>query len=317
MTQFKDISDAMAAAVETANQALVQVHARRRLPATGIVCSADGVIVTAHHVVESDEQITVTTADGNTHEATLIGRDPQNDLAVLQVDATLTPANWGDDDALQVGHLVLALGRAMGDVQASLGVVSGLVNNAVRQERRKKREQRRGRRGKGRGQRRWRMLVDGYIQSDVTMYPGFSGGALVAADGMIYGMNTSGFRQGTSVTVPVATIRNTVSTLRQHGKMKQGYIGVSVQPARLPQTLTDELEQEVGLLVTSVEANSPAIEAGLLVGDILVSLDDDSLEQLDELLALLTGNRIGEQISLQVVRGGQLQELTLTIAERQ
>lgn len=311
MSVLKDLSDAMAQAVETVGASLVQVNARRRLPATGIVWSADGVIITSNHVVERDDNITVTTADGTSHDAELIGRDPQNDLAVLKVDASLTPANWGENEALKVGNLVLALGRPSEQVQATLGVVSALVSSPVQGER----QERRRRRKRG-GRRMWRVLVDGYIQTDVVMYPGFSGGALIAGDGVVHGLNTSGFGRGVSVTVPVSTIRNTVNTLRQHGKMKQGYLGVGVQPARIPDNIANDLDQETGLLVVSVETDSPAAKSGLLVGDILVSLDDESVEQLDELLSLLAGGRVGQDVTVQIVRGGNLQDVSVTIGER-
>ncbi|MEL7436654.1 MAG: PDZ domain-containing protein, partial [Chloroflexota bacterium] len=119
-----------------------------------------------------------------------------------------------------------------------------------------------------------------------------------------------------SLAVPVTTIRNTVSTLREHGKMKQGYLGVGVQPARLPEAVAEELEQETGLLVVSVEADSPAAQANLLVGDILVAVDEESVEQLEELLALLTGTRVGKEIPVQIVRGGELRDVPVTIGER-
>lgn len=311
MSALKDLSDAMAQAVESLNPSLVQVNARRRLPATGIVFSEDGIIVTSHHVVERDENITVTTHDGTSHEAKLLGRDPQNDLAVLKVEATLVPAKWGDNQALKVGNLVLALGRPSEQVQATLGVVSALMSspNAGEREERRKHHKRGGR-------RIWQVLVDGYIQTDVVMYPGFSGGALVSGDGSVHGLNTSGFGHGASIAVPVQTIRNTVTTLRQHGKMKQGYLGVGVQAARLPDNIAAELEQETGLLIVSVEKDSPAASAKLFVGDILVALDGNAVEQLDELLALLNGERVGKTIPAQIVRGGELQELNVTIGER-
>ena len=311
MSALKDLSDAMAQAVETVSQSLVQVNARRRLPATGIVFSADGLIVTSHHVVERDDNITITVADGTTHDAKLVGRDPQNDLAVLKVDAQLTPAQWGDNQALRVGNLVLALGRPGENVQATLGVVSALMsspNTGEREERRK--HHKRG------GRRIWQVLVDGYIQTDVVMYPGFSGGALVSGDGTVHGLNTSGFGSGASIAVPVQTIRNTVNTLRTHGKMKQGYLGVGVQAARLSDEIAAELEQETGLLVVSIEKDSPAAKAGLLVGDILVALDGNGLEQLDELLSLLSGERVGKPVPAQIVRGGKLQDVSVTIGER-
>ncbi len=309
---LKELSDAMANTVEAIRPSIVSVNARRRLPATGIVYAANGIIVTANHVVERDEELSVTTHDGTHHEARLVGRDPQNDLAVLQVDGDLPTVNWGENESLKVGNLVLALGKPGDQVQATLGVVSALVSSANRPQRPHK-----GRRGK-RGPGRWMVqpLVDGYIQTDVVMYPGFSGGPLVSGDGAVHGLNTSGFGRGASIAVPVATIRNTVSVLQQHGKMRQGYLGVGLQPVRLPQQVSDELEQETGLLVASIEENSPAARGGVLVGDIIAALDGDSVEHVDQLMALLSRDRVGQAVPLQIVRGGQVQELTVTIGER-
>jgi S1-C subfamily serine protease len=303
----------MAAAIEAVTPALVRVNARRRLPATGIIQARDGLIITAHHVVTRDDNITVTTFDDDGsethHDAQLVGRDPQNDLALLSVDAQLTPPTWGDDDTLSVGNLVLATGRPGDQVQATLGVVSALVGSHEGQSSgTRKRKRKRG--------RRMRALVDGYIQTDVRMYPGFSGGALIGADGVIYGLSTSGFGQGVSVAVPVTTITNTVTMLRAHGRMQRGYLGVGVQAVRLPDAIRDELEQETGLLVVSVEDDSPAAAAGLLVGDILTALDDNPIEAMDDLLALLTGERIGQDVPLQRVRGGELQTVDVNVAAR-
>lgn len=310
---LKDLSDAMADAIEALSPAIVRVDARNRLPATGIVWSADGVIVTAHHIVERDDNIHITLHDGSTHEATLVGRDPNNDLAVLKVDGQLTPASWGENESLKVGNLVLALGKPGDQVQATLGVVSALIGADERRKRRKKMGGRKGRRGRG---RMMHMLADGHIRTDVVMYPGFSGGPLVSGDGAVHGLNTSGFGRGASVTVPVATIRNTISTLMAHGKMRQGYLGIGVQPARLPDAVAEELDQETGLLIVSVESDSPAGQAGLLVGDLLVALDDEAVEQLDELLALLSGERVGKAVPAQIVRGGSAQTVQVTIGER-
>jgi S1-C subfamily serine protease len=306
---LKELSDAMANAVESLTPSIVSVNARRRLPATGIVWSSDGIIVTANHVVERDDELSVTLADGTTHDASLMGRDPANDLAVLKVNATLTAAKWGDNQALKVGHLVLALGRPGEQVQATLGVVSALHQSAApRQDE--------GRRRKRAGRRMMQVLVDGYIQTDVVMYPGFSGGPLVSGDGAIHGLNTSGFGHGASVAVPIATIRNTVKTLKEHGKMKQGYLGVGVQPVRLPDNVTKELGQETGLLTVSVESDSPAAKGGLFVGDIIVALDNQSTEQLDELLAMLSGERVGKSVPVKIVRGGAVHNLSVMIGER-
>ena len=319
---LQELSDAMASTVETMSNYIVRVNGRRRLPATGIVWSKDGLIVTAHHVLEADEGITVVLNDGSTHDATLVGRDPFNDVALLKVDASLPDAPWAEDNALKVGNLVLALGRPGNQVQATLGVTSALVSgnrkkyrSAGKHKRGHHRHSRRHRHGSWQ-KRMGRMLAGGYIQTDVVMYPGFSGGPLVSGDGRIHGLNTSGFSRGVSMTLPVATIRKSVVALLEHGHIKQGYIGIGIQPAKLPENIASELEQETGLLVVSVEDGSPAQTSGFMVGDILVSLGGSSTAHVDELMILLSGSTVGESLDAVIVRGGERQTLSVTVGER-
>ncbi len=324
---LQQLSDAMAGVVESTANSIVRVSARRRLPATGIVW-ADNLIVTAHHVVEFEDDITIGLADGTTIKAELVGRDPHNDLALLKTEESMTPASWAGDEDLKVGHLVLALGRPGEKVQATLGVTSALVNPADIKRRREKAEAMhkgpggRGKRGRGRrgrgGRGGWmgRSLVDGYIQTDVTMYPGFSGGALVSGDGKIHGLNTSGFSRGVSIAVPVSTIRKSVAALLSDGKIQQGYLGVGLQPARLPDAVSESLEQDTGLLIVSVEKDSPADAAGMMVGDIVTSLDGEAVEHVDELLILLASIKVGTEIKAEFLRGGESNEATVTVGTR-
>ncbi|MCB0097505.1 MAG: trypsin-like peptidase domain-containing protein, partial [Caldilineaceae bacterium] len=264
---LQTLSNDLANVVETAGQSIVRVEARRRLSASGVVWSADGIIVTSHHVVEREDDIQIGLSDGGTVSASLVGRDPTTDLAILKTEATdLAPAAWVATDELAVGHLVLALGRPGRTVQATLGVVSALGSN-------------------------WRTPaggeIDRYLQTDVVMYPGFSGGPLATAGGQIAGINSSALLRGTSIAIPTATIQSVVESLLTHGKMPRGYLGVGIQPVQLPDALQQELNQSAGLMLMSIEANSPASTAGLLQGDILVSLDDHALQQMEDLQNLL------------------------------
>ena len=315
MIELMQLSNAMADQVEAAAASAVRVEARRRLPATGIVW-AENLIVTAHHVVEYEDDIMIGLDDGGRVGAALIGRDPHNDLALLRTEAALTAANWAEDDGLRVGHLAMALGRPRQKIQASLGIISGLADsNDVRQK--AKRQKRR----RGRGKRGWRggwgrTLADGYIQTDVIMYPGFSGGPLLGGDGKVHGLNTSGFSRGVSIAVPAATIRKSAAVLLADGKIEQGYLGVGVQPARLPDSAAESLDQEAGLLVVSVEAESPAAKAGLMVGDILAALDDEAVEQVDELLILLAGIKVNSEVAITLVRGGAVHTVSAVVGTR-
>jgi len=293
---LESFSTDLANAVENAGKSLVRIEARRRQTATGIVWSADGLIVTAHHVVERDDNIRVGLPDGTIVAAQLVGRDPTTDIAVLRVQAEgLTPASWAELDTVRVGQLVLAVGRPDAAPQASLGVVN-ILDDA------------------------WRTMaggtVDAYVQTDVVMFPGFSGGALVGANGAFIGMNSSLLARGASVTLPAATLRRVADSLKVHGRVKRGFLGINAQGVRLPVTLVESLGQETGLLLAAVEPGSPAEVAGMMVGDILVALDGQPVRHMDDLMALLSSDRVGKAVPVRVVRGGQVTDSTVTIGER-
>lgn len=289
MSEFmQNLSENMADIVEQTAAGVVRVEGRKRMAATGMVWR-EGVIVTANHVLRRDEGVKVGLPGGDVVAATVAGRDPHSDVAVLRVESNLAPVAQANTEGLRVGNLVLAIGRPTTNPQATIGIVSAI------------------------GTKR----MEGLIQTDVIMYPGFSGGPLVDASGQVRGMNTSGFRHGASLAVATAAIDNIVDTLLSHGKMKQGYLGVGAQPVRLPADTAAELEQETGLLIASIEENSPAAQGGLLLGDIIVQLDGHPTPDLDTLLGLLTSNRIGQAVPVNIVRGGQMTEISVTIGERE
>ena len=290
-----ELSTNIAELVAAADQHIVRVEGRRRLAATGVIYSADGLIVTSNHVVERDEDLTIGLNDGTSHRAMLIGRDPSTDIALLRVEASNLPAaTWSDPSALRVGHIVLALGRPGRTVQATLGVISAF--------------------GGG-----WRTAagadIEHYLQTDVAMYPGFSGGPLLAADGTFAGLNSSALVHGISVALPTPTITRVVNTLATHGRVPRGYLGIGIQPVRLAGVLLERAGQETGLMVMSVEPASPAEKAGILQGDILINLDDQSLRQVDDLQALLSSATVGKAVPARVARGGDIQQLTVTIGQ--
>ncbi len=294
---LQSLSDDMVAAVETAGQSIVRVEGRRRMSASGIVWSADGVIVTAHHVVTRDENLKIGLPNGDETTATVAGRDPSTDLVVLRAQASgLSVPQWVESDALRVGQLVLALGRPGHTVQATLGVVSAVGGS--------------WRTGAG-GQ------IDRYLQTDVVMYPGFSGGPLVGASGAVLGLNTSALLQGVSVAIPTDTLKNVVATLLEHGHVRRGYLGVGAQPVRLPDPLAQELDQETGLLLVSVETDSPAATSGLVMGDTIVTFDGQAVRHMDDLQALLSGDRVGKAFPMRIVRGGELREIKVTVGARE
>lgn len=290
-----DFSDALASTVANAAPGVVRVEARRRMPASGIVWSNDGLIITAHHVVQSD-QVTVGLEGGTAVAATLVGRDPSTDLALLRAKCgDLAPLPHAAAKEVSVGGFVLALARPGHSVQATLGIVSALGQS-------------------------WRTqaggLIDQYLQTDVLMYPGFSGGPLLNAHGQLVGLNTSGFGQGISIALPAATLQRVADTLLAHGRVKRGYLGVSTQPVHLPEAIREQLAQKSGLLITSVEPGSPAEKGGLALGDTIVAMDGETVRNHEQLLALLSGDRVGTAVPVTILRGGKLETLTITIGER-
>lgn len=292
---LQNLSNDLAATVEAASRSLVRVEGRRRMAASGIIWSDNGLIVTANHVVERDENIGVGLPNGAVVNASVVGRDHTTDIAILKVQANeLTPAAWATD--AKVGHLVLAVGRPDTGVQATLGVVSAVGES-------------------------WRTgaggMIDQYLQTDVVMYPGFSGGALVTAGGQMLGMNTSGLANGVSLTIPAVTLQRVAQALQAHGRVRRGFLGVSAQPVRLPAPVAAQVQQETGLLLAAVEQGSPADQGGLYLGDTLVALDGQAVRHMDDLMAILSGDRVGKAVTAKIVRGGQVHETSVTIGERQ
>ena len=296
MPVLSDLSSDLAAIVDAAGRSVVRVEARRRIPASGIIWSADGTIVTANHVVQREENITVGLPDGSKVGATLAGRDPATDVAVLRLQsAGLTATPRASTEGLRVGHLVLALGRPGRTVRATLGIVSALGES-------------------------WRTAegsqIDHYLQTDAPFHPGFSGGPLVDAGGRVLGLNTAALVRGFSLTIPTVTLQRVVETLLAHGRVRRGYLGIGAQPVRLAGELERTLGQRVGLLLVSIEPGSPADQGGLFVGDILVGFDGQPVAELGDLMALLGAERIGKGVPVRIVRGGQVRDLTVGVGER-
>ena len=292
------LSDELAGAVQTAGAATVRVNARRRLPATGIVWASDDsgtLIVSANHVVERDDEITVVTHDGQELAAKLVGRDPSSDLAVLKVEGTtLAPATRAASGEAKVGALVLALGRA-GELAATIGIVSALGGPWE---------------GGGRG-RRFASL----LSSDAPMFPGFSGGPLVDASGRVLGLLSSHLGRGQTLAIPNEEVERLVATLTTHGRVSRGYLGIGAQTVALPNAIKAAVGQEHGLLLVTVEDEGPAAQSGLTIGDIVIGIAAQPVQSLDDLRASLTPERIGQAITIRILRGGQPQELAVTPGE--
>jgi S1-C subfamily serine protease len=290
-----ELSNSMAAATEKAAASTVQVNARRRMPASGIAFAAD-LILTADHVIEREEGITVRLADGSEAAAKLAGRDPGSDLALLRMEKErTTPAEPAKE--ARIGQLVLALGRPSDSgIEASLGVVSAM----------------------GGPVRTPQGSLDRYIRTDATPYPGFSGGPLVDAEGQVVGVNTSGFGRGVVLTIPSEFAWKVADQLARTGSVKRGYLGVRSEPVELAEAARKELkrDQSTGLLLVSVERKSPAEAGKLIVGDILVGIDGRPIPDHDALFARLTGDVVGQTVPMEVLRGGKPQTFMVEIGAR-
>jgi S1-C subfamily serine protease len=304
MTTLQEISDGLAAVVQAVGPSIVRVEGRRWTPGSGLVWSEDGVILTANHVVERDDEIKIGLPGGNDSlAAVLVGRDPATDLAVLRVQSGRLPAVKMASTAPAVGQLVLALGRPGKNVQSSLGVVHAVG---------------------GEWQTPAGAQVEVYLQPDLVMYPGFSGGPLVTPAGEVIGLNTSGLLRNTAVTLLEPLLKRVAGELLAHGHIRRGYLGIGSQPVRLPEALGPLLAayasllqgQETGLLISSVQPGSPADKAGLMLGDTLVALDNRPLRQMDDLLVYLNGDVVGRSVEATLVRGGTILKVSLLIGEK-
>lgn len=294
---LESLSNDLAGAVDRAGQSVVAIHARRRIPASGIHWRP-GIIVAAHHTIQRDEEITVSLADGSSVAATLVGRDPTTDLAVLKVDEAKVPvASFAESSGLRVGALVLALGRPGSAITASLGVVSAI----------------------GGEWRTWHGgTIDRFVRLDVSIYDGFSGGPLIDAGGRVLGLNTSGLSRGAALAIPAETVNRVVDQLLKSGRVARGYLGLGMQAVRLPAALVERLQMpnDIGLMVVSAEPGGPGDRAGILIGDVLIAVGDTPVSDPAELLAFLGGDQIGKPVTAKLIRAGEPTTVPITVGER-
>jgi S1-C subfamily serine protease len=292
-----DFSNQLAEIVASAAPSVVQVRGHRR-PASGVVYG-DGIVVTTMRAVGREDGLHVRVHEGDVLDAQLAGWDPATGLAALRVGGlsarALTPASA----QTRVGHVALAVARSWSNaVTASAGIVS-VIGGPLPTGRRR--------------------AIDQVIRTTAPMHEGFAGGAFLDTSGGLIGIATAAEIRGLGVIIPAAIAWKAISGVLEHGGVKRGYLGIAGQAVTLPENQRAAAplgDREEALLVVGVTPDGPAARAGVMVGDVVVSLDGQPIESPEDLLDLLTGQRIGRPVSLAVLRAGSSTELSVTVGER-
>ncbi|HLI82324.1 MAG TPA: trypsin-like peptidase domain-containing protein [Bryobacteraceae bacterium] len=281
-------SEGLAATVERAGKSVVAVHARPRFASAGVIWRP-GVIVTAEHTVRREEEIKVTLPDGSERPATLAGSDSGTDIAVLRVVEPAGEVAARSSIETRPGHLALAIGRSENSgANATLGIISA-VSGAWRT---------------------WRGgRLDQYIRLDLTMYPASSGAAVIDTAGGVIGIATAGLSRIAGLAIPASTIDRVADEILSRGHVARGYLGVGLQPVALE-------DRRKGLIVLSVERGGPAEKAGLLVGDIFVSLAGKPVSDTGDVQNALEAVAVGQPLEAGLLRGGQERQIAITVGER-
>jgi serine protease DegQ len=285
--QIADIVDAVAPSV-------VQVQGQGR-PASGLVYATD-LVLTTGRALGRDEHPRVRRADGGVLDAELAGWDPTTRLALLKVPGlNVPPLTPGATP--RVGQIAVAIARSWSNaVTTTVGLVS-VIGGPLRTGRRR--------------------AIEQVIRTSAPMHEGFAGGALVGADGGLLGVATAASIRGLGVVIPAAIAWSAAADLQQHGTRKRGYLGIAAQPVSVPERQKTPAGADEALLIVGVKDGSPAAEAGLLLGDLLISIAGHDVSSPDDLLDLLAGDRVGQSLALRLLRGGVPTETTVTVGERQ
>jgi S1-C subfamily serine protease len=304
------VLDAYSAAVSSVAETLIPSVASLRVqrqpggwPAAGsgsaVAFTPDGFLVTSAHVVAGSEKGVAAFVDGTECDFRVVGRDPLSDLAVVRGDGDLTAARLGDAARLKVGQLVVAIGNPLGFAgSVTAGVVSALGRSLAA--------------GNGRSSR----LVENVIQTDASLNPGNSGGALADSRGRVVGINTAIAGIGLGLAIPIdATTRAILASLMRDGRVRRAYLGVAGGSRPLPPVLARDLGRARALEVIQLLDRSPAASAGVRPGDLIVELDGRPIEGVADLQRLLDGGMVGRQVGLRVARGNRLVDLPLTPTE--
>ncbi len=282
-------SDHVAGAVELAGRSVVAVHARPRFSSSGVIWRP-GIIITAEHTIRRQDEITVTLPDGTNQPATLAGSDPPTDLAILKLkEPAGEPLAAGIASRTRPGSLALSIGRSQDSgVNATMGIISAVSGPW----------------------RTWRGgHLDQYIRLDLTLYPGSSGGLVVDSAAATVGIATSALSRIAGLAVPAATVNRVLDEILSRGRVSRGYLGVGLQPVELP-------DHRRALIVLSLESAGPASRAGVLIGDVLLTIAGKPVADTDDIQTALESHSVGQTIEVGLLRGGESKQVAVTIGER-
>jgi len=300
-------SHAVTSVADAVGPAVVRVEVRNRNGhpggvGSGVVIAPDGLVLTNCHVVEGAKEVRLQDAEGRVMDARRLGEDPDTDLALLRAGSArdLPSAALGDSKKLKRGQLVVAIGNPLGfESTVTAGVISALGRSL------------RSRNGR---------LIEDVIQTDAALNPGNSGGPLVSSRGEVIGINTAVIMgaQGICFAVASNTAQFVLSELIQHGRVRRAYIGVSAQTIAVPSrhARAADVDNNSGAMITALEPDGPAARAGLMSLDTIVRADGESVTGVDDLIRLLSGERIGRRIRIDVLRRGVLREFDVMPLER-
>ena len=301
-------SEAIEGVADKVSQSVVSVRSRIRGNGSGVVWTTDGHIITCSHIVGKLDEAEVSLSNGKSYPAKVIGNDPYSDIALLKIEANdnnesipLKPIEIADSESLKAGQFILALANPYGEYPSiTEGIITSERSSIV-----------------GGGAGWWAGVLDNIVITDARLNPGYSGGPLVDVEGKMLGLNVA-YISSRGIAIRAGKVKNIADQLTKDGAIKSAYLGIITNTISLPAELSAQLEpvQEEGLIVLSVEKDTPAKKAGLLIGDIIVRFDSEPVTNIHELRRqLLKQEVVGKSVNLVIMRGEKKMELTINPGE--
>ena len=301
-------SEAIEGVADKVSQSVVSVRSRIRGNGSGVVWTTDGHIITCSHIVGKLDEAEVSLSNGKSYPAKVIGNDPYSDIALLKIEANdnnesipLKPIEIADSESLKAGQFILALANPYGEYPSiTEGIITSERSSIV-----------------GGGAGWWAGVLDNIVITDARLNPGYSGGPLLDVEGKMLGLNVA-YISSRGIAIRAGKVKNIADQLTKDGAIKKAYLGIITNTISLPAELSAQLEpvQEEGLIVLSVEKDTPAKKAGLLIGDIIVRFDSEPVTNMHELRRqLLKQEVVGKSVNLVIMRGEKKMELTINPGE--